>query len=357
MPTFFQGYGFAILPDTPATPETLWHGGSTTKAFVDATLAHLISNGSYHVLEGGWSTPISSIIRDDFVLQDEWSTNHITLEDAASHRTGMPRHDLSWARLRDGKRVSNQDIVRNLRNLPPTAPPRVIWQYCNLMYITLAHVIETVTGEGLKDALRDVIWGPLGMTSTYLDRQEAEDRGEPLAQGYVWDPKTKEYSPVSDTVRESSGAGGIVSNVLDYSKWLKCLLYQTGPFSNSTHAEIRKPRMIEETEPSRGNDVELYGLGWGRTVLHGQVVYSHNGGTGAFGTDVYWLPDLQYAVAMFGNTAGSSNSVEALVIRKLIEDKLKIPANQRVDLSSGYVGRLTLRRGIQSAGQTNKVVD
>ena len=34
-------------------------------------------------------------MRDDFVRPDEYTTFHATIEDALSHRTGMPRHDLS----------------------------------------------------------------------------------------------------------------------------------------------------------------------------------------------------------------------------------------------------------------------
>lgn len=32
-----------------------------------------------------WDTPISHIVREDFVLEDEWYTNHVTLEDAARY--------------------------------------------------------------------------------------------------------------------------------------------------------------------------------------------------------------------------------------------------------------------------------
>ncbi|OAA37616.1 Beta-lactamase/transpeptidase-like protein [Metarhizium rileyi] len=330
-----RGYGFAVLPDTPAAPETLWHGGSTTKAFVDAALAELMASGEHPVLRGGWNTPISSIIRDDFVLQDEWATSHLTLEDAASHRTGMPRHDEAWSRLRHGKRVPNRDVVRNLRNLPLTAPPRVVLQYCNLMYITLSHVVETVTGKGLKDVLREAIWDPLGMRSTYLDRQDAADAGERLAQGYRWDSEAKRYEAVFDPAQESGGAGGIISNVVDYTKWLKCLLHRTEPLSNATHVDIRTPRMIYSPTPAGGYDVTLYGLGWTRTLFHGQIMYSHGGGTGSFGADVVWLPELRYAITAFGNTAGTSNSVETLLVRRLIEDRLAVPADQRIDMSDG----------------------
>ncbi|SCO87533.1 uncharacterized protein FRV6_11660 [Fusarium oxysporum] len=58
------------LPDKPVTPETLWYTASTTKAQTSPTLAHLIDSGKYPALANGWSTTISIIIHDDFVLQD-----------------------------------------------------------------------------------------------------------------------------------------------------------------------------------------------------------------------------------------------------------------------------------------------
>ncbi|KAJ0131992.1 hypothetical protein HZ326_24928, partial [Fusarium oxysporum f. sp. albedinis] len=77
---FAEGYGFATLPDELATPETLWYAASTTKAHTAATLARLINSGDHPALANGWSTTISSIIHDDFVLQDAWATEHITLD-------------------------------------------------------------------------------------------------------------------------------------------------------------------------------------------------------------------------------------------------------------------------------------
>lgn len=71
-----------------------------------ATLAHLIDSKKYTELADGWETKICSIIRDDFVLQDEWATNHLTLEDAVCHRTGMPRHDKASVRVVNGKQAT-----------------------------------------------------------------------------------------------------------------------------------------------------------------------------------------------------------------------------------------------------------
>lgn len=338
-----KGYGFAILPDTPVKPDTLFLGGSTTKAHVAAALAHLISTGDHNAaFPRGWGTPISSIIRDDFVLQDEWATAHLTLEDAVSHRTGMARHDIAWTATGEpndtsNARTTNKATVRKLRNLPSTAEPRVVFQYSNMMYVTLSHVIETVTGSWLGDVLRKAIWQPLGMESTFLSYKQARQSGRQIATGYFWDEEAREYVGVeTDPVQFSSGAGAIISTAVDYSKWVKCLLQETAPFSAATHEDIRAPRMLEYPVAARSWGMRYYGLGWEITTFHGQAVYKHDGGTQNFGTNVMWMPDIKFGVVAFANAVDTGNFVEEVLTQKLVEDRLGIPVQDRHDYSEEY---------------------
>ncbi|PHH79680.1 hypothetical protein CDD83_3845 [Cordyceps sp. RAO-2017] len=174
---FAEGYGFATLPDVAATPETLWYVGSTTKAHVAAALAQLIDSGRHtDMLPRGWRTPVAAVIRDDFVLQDAWATDHVTLEDAASHQTGLTAHDESLRYNRSGegsgesgearRRRIVRDTVRNLRHLPMQLEPRVEFHYNNQMYTVLGRVVEVVTGQWLGRVLRERVWAPLGMTAS-----------------------------------------------------------------------------------------------------------------------------------------------------------------------------------------------
>ncbi|KAL5603627.1 hypothetical protein FOVSG1_006377 [Fusarium oxysporum f. sp. vasinfectum] len=331
------GYGFATWPDEPATPETLWYGASITKAQTAATLAYLIDSGEYPALANGWSTTISSIINDDFVLQDAWATDHIALDDAISHRTGMAAHHKAYAAIVKGKEAKPKDIVRNLRNLPLTTEPRVKYSYTDLMYTTISHVIETITGKWLGDVMKELIWAPLHMNSTFFDLQDANRASHHLASGYYWDSKEGRYGKVpSMNVTQLSGAGAVFSNVLDYAKWVKCLLYEAFPFSKEVHMDIKSPRMLESTQPDGSNDIVAYGLGWHRRLFKGHIVYDHSGGVHAFGAQVYWLPDIRYGVVAFANTAVTSNAVEEILAWKLIQDRLEIPENERFDVNSKY---------------------
>lgn len=69
-----QGFGYSSLEQlTPVTPHTLFYTCSTTKSFTAAGLSLLIDNSSdYSNIQ--WETPISHLLRDDFVLSDDWAT-------------------------------------------------------------------------------------------------------------------------------------------------------------------------------------------------------------------------------------------------------------------------------------------
>ncbi|KAI4246616.1 MAG: hypothetical protein LQ352_006364, partial [Teloschistes flavicans] len=278
-----------------------------------------------------WRTPISSLIRDDFVLPDEYATAHVTLEDAASHRTGMPRHDSSYG----GPGYGLRDVVRNLRNLPMTAEIRTRFQYCNMMYMTLSHVIETLTGSWLGHVLWDRIWKPLDMTRTYFSlgqAQQAVKNGEAdLAMGYVWVNRTQKYAETGwADIPLVSGAGDVISNVEDYTKWLRFLIDQSPPLSKAGHSDLRHPRTVLPDQILPGfTGTSAYALAWDVETYHGELLITHSGGLPGFGTLVGYLPNRKYGIVLMGNTAETSNVVQYSLFLRLLDDHLGIPEKDR----------------------------
>ena len=219
-----------------------------------------------------WTTPISQLIRDDFVLEDDYSTLYVTLQDALLHRTGLPRHDLS---PRSGEE-SVKDVVRSLRYLPMTEPLRTTFQYCNLMYVTIGHVIETLTGQWEGDFLAQRIWEPLNMTSTYFSLDDALNSGNPFARGYNWAPESRKFverAYVNET--SMAGAGAVLSTVVDYAKWMKMLVTGAPPLSAGSHQALVGPQMVLGRGP--GGYV-MYAYGWVVQDYRGVKMIWHNGG-------------------------------------------------------------------------------
>jgi CubicO group peptidase (beta-lactamase class C family) len=301
-----------------------------------------MESGSYASL--GWDSPISSLIREDFVLAPEydWAQNHLTLEDALSHRTGFPRHDTAMGTRygSDNHPATVKDFTRGLRYLPMTSEPRTTWRYCNMMFMVVSHVIQSLTGKWLGDVFKEIIWSPLGMNSTYLSLEHALAGPNHVADSYYWDddPKGGGFKQLDRaSLDEASGAGGIVSNVLDYAKWIRCLLSESKPLSKAGHAAIKTPRMVMPDSKREFDRSSTYALGWQMNTYKGHQVYTHSGGMEAYVTLVYFFPDLDFGLVTFENAAGLSGVVGNKVVWKLVNDKLGIPQEERYNWDVAWV--------------------
>ncbi|KAL1913156.1 hypothetical protein Sste5344_000702 [Sporothrix stenoceras] len=361
--TWSEGFGTAIYPDTAVTPDTLFYTASTTKAFVAAALSLMVESGNYSVGDASkgetldWTTPLSTILPDDFVVGSEyvrddyshddtvtdrdhaWATSRLTVEDALSHRSGFAAHDLSRSRRyglssgSNGRNATVRDVTRSLRYLPLLTSPRTEWRYCNLMYLVLSHAVETLTGgRWLGDILHDWLWAPLGMTSTFLSLDDARAAANVLAQGYYYDVEQKDYIGVPHMpLEEVSGAGGIISSVNDYVRWLRCWI--DGPAisgdSNST------------ADACGGIPFQRPGLD---AILAPKMFLDHSSSSpapfdtpmAAFGAEVYFFPDDRFGVVLFGNTADTSNVAELILLWHLASERFGIPADERYDWDARF---------------------
>ncbi|MCJ1469292.1 hypothetical protein MMC07_007925 [Pseudocyphellaria aurata] len=326
--TFSKGYDLATLPDKKVTPETLFHAGSTTKSFTAAAASLLIGDTANSSEPLTWGTNLSSLMRDDFVLPDEWTTDHVSLEDALSHRSGLGRHDSSY-----GGNTTVRDTVRSFRYLPLTYEIRTSWQYNNLMYFAVAHAIELYTKSWLGDFLSQRIWKPLNMFNTFFALKDTQaaiaTRNLTLATPYTWSEKKQAFLEVpwlEDPV--VAGAGGIISNVLEYTKWLRCHMDETLPLSPAGHEQLHYPRMTFMVPPLP--EPLTYCLGWMRLNYRGEPIYFHQGALSGFASIMAFLPRKKWAVVIMANTGGSSadTMVQSLAY-VLIDELLQTPTEER----------------------------
>ena len=350
-----QGYGIASYPSEKVTPSTLFYTGSTTKAFLGALWAQLVEseeNQEKDELEKIFlKTPLSKLIRDDFVLQDDWATNHITIEDALSHRTGMSRHDASYG----GSVNTSKQIVRSLRHFPLTTEPRTKFEYCNIQYVAASHAFEVTTDQPLRKSLKEKIWEPLEMRNTFLDLADAKRAASSgdvnLANGFSWDREAENGKGAfkqEDHMDFSyiAGAGAIISNVLDYANWLIALMSRSAPLSEKIVTTMRTPRAIvsegDRLQPWDGT--VNYALGWFLATYEGEQVIFHDGGLIGFGSSIMYLPERKWGVVLMGNTGVTSNTVATFLRMYLVDKLLGVPAEKSFDNPAKYVISSTLWR-------------
>jgi len=112
----FGAYGIAKGDGSPMTPDSVVAIGSNSKLFLAFSVGLLISNKTLAEQRGKeirWSTKIRELI-PQWGLMEEETDRAVTLQDMLSHRTGMPRHDLSAVQCKGGisEMVCNSRIIR-----------------------------------------------------------------------------------------------------------------------------------------------------------------------------------------------------------------------------------------------------
>ncbi|KAL5365786.1 beta-lactamase/transpeptidase-like protein [Aspergillus floccosus] len=342
--TFSKAYGFAEFPDKLMGIDTLFPTASTTKAFTAAATSIAIQASKDTSSPIDWDTPISSLVPEDFILSDDYATKHTTLEDALSQRSGFPGHH--WLLLYAEKDATVRDIVRSLRHLPLSAPPRTRFQYTNPMFIAMTHLLQQQTGKSLGSFLKDRIWDPLGMSQTFfspLEAQKDPSSASKIAQGYTWIPEEAGghwFEEPETNWRPLTGGGAVISSALDYSRWVHELIHRTGPLKG--HDSLIKPRVFHFDT----GDINLpapyhsYALGWFVDMYRGLHLYSHSGGWPGYSTYVAILPEKKFGFVLMGNSNSARHLIFRLAVRLM--DQLLGPVKDPLheQRMAGFYARL-----------------
>lgn len=108
-----KGYGQRSLKtQLPVTPNTLFGIASNSKAFTAAALGILVEQGKIK-----WDDHVRDYI-PEFKLYDPYVTEHFTIKDLLTHRSGMGLGAGDLMFFPDSSDFSLKDIIHNLRYLP-----------------------------------------------------------------------------------------------------------------------------------------------------------------------------------------------------------------------------------------------
>ncbi|HOF83779.1 MAG: serine hydrolase [Acidobacteria bacterium] len=299
---YAKGFGYKDVENKiPATPDTIFAIGSSSKAFTVFALGRLVDEGKLE-----WEAPVRNYI-PWFKLYDKEAGARLSVRDLVTHRSGLPRHDLLWY---NNKTASREDLVRALAYLPPTADLREKWQYNNLMFLTAGYLLETLTGKPWEDAVRSLVFEPLGMKRSnfsVLDSQKDSDFAFP----YNFVDKAYEKLPFRD-ITNVGPAGSINSSVNEMARWVAVHLAD-GKFegrdllSSSTVSDMHNPHMVTGAVSSSPDiAATAYAMGWFTDVYRGHRRVHHGGNIDGFSAQVAFLPDDGLGFVVLTNMNGTS---------------------------------------------------
>ncbi|KAF8585051.1 beta-lactamase/transpeptidase-like protein [Ramaria rubella] len=324
-----RGFGVANRWGDAVDEETLFSIGSNSKLFTALSMGLLVANESILV---DWDTKIKDIVPESvWNLQDPIARDQANLVDILSHRTGLPRHDLSYSYS-----DTPETATVKLRFLRPSAEFRETYQYNNQMFILADHIISNLSGITFGTFVTRNILSPAGMTSTTYKVTEAVQSGR-FADGFLITGKDKEgklsFKPIpfwdEKTQTLDAAAGGVISNAKDMATWLQVLL-QSGisPFTNAT---VIPPEVIDKVaqgvsvlmsySPAPELSPTIYGMGQARYTYQGRELIEHDGGTIGHFSFVIRAPHDNVGIAVLTN-AQTSGPFLQMTKFKLLEKSL-----------------------------------
>lgn len=294
-----------------------------------AALSQLVDESSVQ-----WDSVVSSLM-PDFVLSDSWATNHITVTDALSHRTGYPSHDNTGLYGNSSERM-----IQNLRNLPMSYEPRVKWQYCNIMYGAMGHLVEILSNKSLAEYFKHHLWKPMGMDNTYLHPDDALARGETLCQPFYWNNDTNTYGVVEwKDEHNVAGAGMAISSVSDWAKYLRHMIDESGPISKAGHAALKEPKMLATPLPYFVGPL-YYAFGWQSTVFQNENIYFHSGLVDRMMSIMVMIPSRRFGFVIMTN-ASRQPALDSILMEALY-DHFQVPEVERIKVADTYVFRISV---------------
>jgi D-alanyl-D-alanine-carboxypeptidase/D-alanyl-D-alanine-endopeptidase len=275
------------LPDGAGS---IFEIGSITKPFTATVLADMAHEGLValddrvnHYLPAGAQIPSRG--------------REITLEDLASHRSGLPvlPKGLLWRAVGPDRRdpYARWDTARLEAAVPRTGPrrePDRSFVYSNYGFGLLGHVLARRAGTTYEALVRERICRPLRLAETWIEPADSER----LATGH-----DRRGRPVPAwRLAALSGAGGLRSTASDLLAFLR--VHDPGfrgPLAAAA-AETRRTRF------RRGG--LAVGLGWLSLAPRRRLparVFVHEGGTGGFRSFAGFIPEAGASVVVLANQA------------------------------------------------------
>ncbi|MSP85567.1 MAG: class A beta-lactamase-related serine hydrolase [Flavobacteriaceae bacterium] len=150
-----------IKKKTPITSETSIHIASVSKVITATAILKLINVGKLEL-----DQKVTTLLKG-------FPYSEITIKNLLSHRSGMRNY--TYFTNEKGiwdthKIMNNQDVLNVMitKKISLEYKPNTRFGYCNTNYAMLALVIEKVTGKKYSDAMKTMIFEPLGMTQTFV---------------------------------------------------------------------------------------------------------------------------------------------------------------------------------------------
>ncbi len=323
-----QGFGYADAEaGLPVTTNSVFHIGSCSKSFTGVAALRYVDEGTLDIDQA-----VTNYLPGLSWKERYPSSEPITVRHMLSMYSGLPgdmlRNGFTTAPLEPGYAL----ITNQLAQTYPVCPPNYYWNYCNVNFVLLEGLIETLANTGavtrsFAQIVDDELFTPLGMEATsYIKNKPAISNL--LVKPYLLSTNGPVEMP--EEYVQLFGTGSMYSRPCDMARFMSVMLRDGDPLLlETTFNEMVTPQGTNAPYASYFSIAP--GLGWDFAKYppldYAGRLCSKNGGTYAFTANMQLLIDHKLGVAIVVSSQGSSIPDAATVetLRHALMDKEGIP--------------------------------
>lgn len=293
---FLKGFGVRKQgKPEPVDAETVFQVASLSKAISSAVVAAIVGDGAV-----AWDSRIADI-DPGFQLSEAYPTAQVTIRDLLSHRSGLPG---GAGNELEALGYDRAEILYRLRYVAPSNSLRAGYSYSNFGFTEGAVAAAKAAGMAWEDAAAQLLYKPLGMTSTSSRHADFLSRTNRAALHARFDGKWRALSKRQPDAQ--APAGGVSSNARDLAQWMRLELghgtYGGTPLIKKDAIEQTHQPLVYRGVHPVSKAPSFYGLGW--NIVYGRygTVWGHAGAfSSGVSTVVNLLPSQELGIVVLAN--------------------------------------------------------
>lgn len=298
-----EGFGLADREKLmPATAHTLYSLASITKPMTATALMMLVEQGKIDL-----DKPANDYLGTGKITGLAGDAREATVRRVLAHTAGLPLHyqfyfqDQAYPVLSNDETIARYAIVTN--------PPGEMWEYSNLGYGILDHIIARVSGMDYADFMRARVFAPLGLPRTSVGIG-------PGLEPYVAQRYDRQQRRLPFYDFDHRGASAVYASAHDLVRFGMFHLKDRLPGQRSILRDSTIDLMQRPVAPAGA--LGSYALGWIVAEREGKRVVYHSGGMPGVQTLLLLYPDEDAAVVVLMNTVGDVGKVSREIERVLL---------------------------------------
>jgi len=310
-----KGYGSANLEHgIPIDADSVFRIGSVSKQFTALAIAILANRGDLD-LDADVHTYLPDL-RDYGV--------EVTIRQMLHHTSGIGEYEgTNTYKISGDKefRFGNEDywtiaeFYQQVTQQPLALAPGERFQYSNIAYFLLSQVVESVSGQTLRQFAATEIFAPLKMNATFFN-DNVDGIVPHRADGYT--PLDEGGFEIYVTNLDWVGDGGVYTSLNDFLKWDTAFMTGNVPGGEKVQTMMIDPDPLTlKTLGDENSFAEHNAYGFGLVIADykGHAIQFHTGSWVGFRAFYARFPDDDFSVVSFCNRAdaGKNKNNETLL--------------------------------------------